>query len=129
MKESLTKKTKLKLTNKSKCNKLSDIQNSDDLDIMIKRLFDDSSTEYIIREMHNYTMALPKEYWGPGSYDKWIRVCWALKNTNEQLILTWLKFCSQIDDFDFANNDALYTWEEGEVNNNDGYTQVNHLLV
>ena len=122
LKESLTKKTKLKLTNKSKCNKLSDIQNSDDLDIMIKRLFDDSSTEYIIREMHNYTMALPKEYWGPGSYDKWIRVCWALKNTNEQLILTWLKFCSQIDDFDFANNDALYTWEEGEVNNNDGYT-------
>lgn len=122
LKEGLIKKTKLKVANKSKCNSLSDIQNSNDLDNMIEMLFNDANTDYTIKEIHNYTMALPKEYWGSGSYDKWIRVCWALKNTNEKLVLTWLKFCSQIDDFDFANNDVLYTWEEGELNDSDGYT-------
>ena len=122
LKEGLVKKAKLKVLNKSKCNNLSDIQNSDDLDNMITMMFNDANTDYTIKEIHNYTMALPKEYWGSGSYDKWIRVCWALKNTNEKLVLTWLKFCSQIEDFDYTNNDALYTWEEGEINDSNGYT-------
>lgn len=122
IKDSLSKKTKLKLVNKSKCNSLSDLQNSGDLDNMIQLLFDDANTDYDIKEIHNYTMALPKEYWGAGSYDKWIRVCWALKNKSEKLVLTWLKFCSQSDDFDFARNDALDTWDDGEMNGSDGFT-------
>jgi P4 family phage/plasmid primase-like protien len=122
IKDSLTKKTKLKVANKSKCNRLTDIQNSGDLDNMIVALFDDANTDYTIKEIHNYTIALPKEYWGAGSYDKWIRVCWALKNTNERLILTWLKFCSLSDDFDFMNNDAIDIWDDGEMNDVDGYT-------
>ena len=122
LKDGLTKKTKLKVSNKSKCNSLSDIQNSDDLDNMITAMFNDANTDYEIREIHNYTMALPEEYWGSGSYDKWIRVCWALKNTNEKLILTWLKFSSQSEDFDFAHNDALEIWEDGEMNDSEGYT-------
>ena len=122
LKEGLVKKTKLKVVHKSKCNNLSDVQNSEDLDNLIQMLFDDANTDYTIKEIHNYTMALPKEYWGPGSYDKWIRVCWALKNTNEKLVLTWLKFCSQSDDFDFSNNDALDMWEDGEINDRNGFT-------
>ena len=46
-------------------------------------------------EIHNCTMALPKEYWDSGSYDKWIRVCWALKNTNESCI-DMVEICSQM---------------------------------
>ena len=122
LKDGLTKKTKLKVSNKSKCNSFSDIQNSDDLDNMITALFNDANTDYEIREINNYTMALPEEYWGSGSYDKWIRVCWALKNTNEKLILTWLKFSSQSEDFDFAHNDAIEIWEDGETNDSEGYT-------
>tara|TARA_B100001094_G_scaffold23379_2_gene19813 strand:+ start:1380 stop:4226 length:2847 start_codon:yes stop_codon:yes gene_type:complete len=122
LKEALVKKTKLKVVNKSKCNNLGDVQNSEDLDNLIQMLFDDANTDYTIKEIHNYTMALPKEYWGPGSYDKWIRVCWALKNTNEKLVLTWLKFCSQSDDFDFSHNDALDMWEDGEINDRNGFT-------
>ena len=122
IKDGLTKKTKLKVSNKSKCNSLTEIQNSADLDNMISTLFDDANTDYNIKEIHNYTMALPSEYWGPGSYDKWMRVCWALKNTDEKLVLTWLKFCSQSEDFDFAHNDALDVWEDGEMSDSDGLT-------
>ena len=122
MKETFIKKSKLKVSNRSKCNKLSDIQNSDDLDNMITSLFNDLNTDYKIKEIYNYTMALPKEYWDSGSYDKWIRVCWALKNTHEKHILTWIKFCSQIDYFDFSNNDRLNLWDDSDMNDNHGYT-------
>ena len=114
-----TMSRKLKAS-KSKCNKLSDIRNSDDLDAMIQSLFDDANTNYNIKEIHNYTMALPEEYWGDGSYDKWIRVGWALKNTSEKHLLTWIKFCSQSKDFDFENNDAYEKWENGELNSEEG---------
>ena len=49
------------------------------LDAMLVELFEDPNTEYKLKEIHSYTMILSKEYWGPGSYDKWIRVGWALK--------------------------------------------------
>ena len=65
------------------------------LDAMMTELFEDPNTEYKLKEIHNYTMILSKEYWGPGSYDKWIRVGWALKNTHEDLYLTWMKMSCQ----------------------------------
>jgi hypothetical protein len=40
------------------------------------------ATDYLIKEAHAYTMILPSEYWGAGSYSKWMRVGWALKNTD-----------------------------------------------
>ena len=30
-------------------------------------------------------MILPQKYWGPGSYDKWIRVGWALANISKKI--------------------------------------------
>ena len=54
-------------------------------------------TEYIIKEAHAYTLILPIEYWGPGSYLKWMRVGWALKNTDPRLIITWIKFITFTD--------------------------------
>lgn len=120
IRDKLISKKKIKIS--SKCNKLSDVKNSEDLDAMIQSNFDDANTDYNIKEIHNYTMALPIEYWGAGSYDKWIRVGWALKNTSEKLILTWLKFCSQSDEFDFENNSAYDYWENGGLNGDEGLT-------
>ena len=80
------------MNSKNKCNQLQDIKNTNDLDFMLEELFNNSDTDYSLKEIHDYTMCLTKEYWDNGSYDKWIRVCWALKNTHEKLILTWLKF-------------------------------------
>uniref|UniRef100_A0AB39JFM9 DNA Primase n=1 Tax=Florenciella sp. virus SA2 TaxID=3240092 RepID=A0AB39JFM9_9VIRU len=119
----LTNKSNLKISSKSKCNQLQDIKNVEDLDSMIDNLFK-TANDYKIKELHDYTMALTEDYWGNGSYDKWIRVCWALKNTSEKMILTWLKFCSQIDNFDFENNNVLDYWENSDINNELTYKSI-----
>ena len=51
-------------------------------------------TEYKIKETQ-ICYGSTKEYYGPGSYNKWIRVGWALANTHPKMLLTWLKFSSQ----------------------------------
>lgn len=113
---------KIKRKNNNRNNSYDDIASQEELDDMIKDLFNDSTTDYVIKEIHNYTMILTKEFWGPGSYDKWIRVGWALKNTHEDLILTWYKMSSQAEGFDFTNNDVLEYWSNFDVLNKEGLT-------
>ena len=120
----LNNKSNLKTNSKNKCNQLQDIKNANDLDFMLEELFNNSDTDYSLKEIHDYTMSLTKEYWDNGSYDKWIRVCWALKNTDEKLILTWLKFCSKISNFDFENNDILDYWDNGDRNSDLTYRSI-----
>jgi phage/plasmid-associated DNA primase len=78
-------------------------------------------------------MSLPASYYGPGSYNKWIRVGMALHNTNADLFLTWLKFSCQENcrdtlkgangKFDWRNVSELYeTWEKFSHNNPDCLT-------
>ena len=72
------------------------IRSEAELDLALKSVFDDiSPIDYKLKETHDYTMVLPKEYYGPGSYNKWIRVGWALQNTSPKLFFTWLKFSAQ----------------------------------
>ena len=117
---SYKKNKSIKIKKKSTCNNLLEIKTVDDLDVMVEEMMDDNTIDYSIKEVHKYTMLLPKEYWGPGSYDKWIRVGWALKNTNPRLVLTWYKFCSQSEDFDFVCNDVLEHWETFDIYNKEG---------
>ena len=70
-------------------------------------------------------MSLPKEFWGPGSFTKWIRVGWALKNTSKKdtegyLLYIWYLFCAQSSDFDFQHNDVLEYWEQFDMLNDEG---------
>ena len=68
-------------------------------------------------------MILPKKYYQPGSYNNWIRVGWALKNTDERLFLTWIKFSSQSSEFNFGQINELHSmWEQFDYNNPDGLT-------
>jgi P4 family phage/plasmid primase-like protien len=100
------KKYKLKI----KSDKMSpyEINSKEKLDVEIEKMFDDlRPIDYELKETHNFVMILPKTYWGPGSYDKWIRVGWALKNTSERLLLTWIKLSSQSDEFDFNDVESL----------------------
>ncbi len=113
-------KKKFKIKQNNNCNSISDISCESDLDSMIDNLFQDTSIDYKIKEIHQYTLALPPEFWDSGSYDKWIRVCWALKNTSEHLMLTWIKFCSKSDEFDYVANNALDVWNDGDSYNNAG---------
>jgi P4 family phage/plasmid primase-like protien len=103
-----------------------DITSSEKLDQLITNQFIDFETnpmEYELKETHDFVMILPESYWGPGSYNKWIRVGWALKNTNEKLFLTWIKFCSQSKDFKWNDiDDCVEYWNSFESNNIDGLT-------
>ena len=126
------KKTKL-LISKFVRNGISnaiEIKNQKDLDDLVEHAlgnFDQDSNEntndYELKETHDFTMILPESYWGEGSYNKWIRVGWALKNTNQKLLPTWLKFSSQQKNFDWTTiSDLIQLWDGFDFDNQDGLT-------
>jgi P4 family phage/plasmid primase-like protien len=96
------------------------------LDSLLESFMEEiANSDYEIKETHQFTMILPKNYYGPGSYNKWIRVGWALKNTHEKLFLTWLKFSSQSETFNFSQSQVsqLYAlWKNFDVKNSDCLT-------
>jgi P4 family phage/plasmid primase-like protien len=111
-----------------------DITSEDMLDSMLEEMFEEvGSTNYRIKESHQYTMSLPPTYYGPGSFTKWIRVGWALANTSLKLFLSWLKFSSQDicrdtlkganGKFDWRNvKDLFEIWCSFKSNNEDSLT-------
>jgi P4 family phage/plasmid primase-like protien len=66
------------------------------------------TTQYNIKEAHEYAIILPEKYFQPGSHIHNIKLAFALKNTDFRLFLTWVKVRSKASDFDFSTVDALY---------------------
>jgi P4 family phage/plasmid primase-like protien len=91
-----------------------EINSSDMLESYVDKLLEECPLDQQhIKDAHNYTMTLDESYYGEGSYNKWIKVGMALKNTSEQLFVTWLKFSSQSSSFDWTNVMDLYdTWNK-----------------
>ena len=55
--------------------------------------------------------------------------CWALKNTSEKLFLTWIKFSSQSNTFNFNDIADFYNmWKYFEVRNSDKLTSRYYVL-
>ena len=52
-----------------------------------------------LKETHQFTMILSEKYYN--NYDEWLRVGFALHNTDPRLFLSWLYFSSQSDKFNF----------------------------
>ena len=118
-------KNQVKLLSNISSNKHShEISNQEELDEYIEDFMTNlSATDYQIKEAHAYTMILPIEFWGPNSYSKWIRVGWALKNTDNRLFITWLKFSSQSKDFDYSQvSDLFERWCNFDTYNKEGLT-------
>lgn len=117
---------KKKKANNTKQKTTDGIKTEDDLDCAVKEMlavFDEDTLQYEFKETHEYTMILPRRFWDEGSYEQWIRVGWALKNTNKTLLSTWLKFSSQQRNFDWSTIPNLITmWNKFEYNNPDGLT-------
>ena len=103
---------------------LSKINNQTMLDELVDKFIEEIAiAEYEIKETHQFTMVLPKSYYSEGSYNNWIRVGWALKNTHEKLFLTWMKFSSQSKTFDFSEIPNYYAmWKSFNFKNQDGLT-------
>ena len=76
--------------------------------LLIEGIRDDQNSKwgiqnYYLIEAYDYTMALPVSYYGPGSYERWIAVGWALRNTDYNLFPIWLAFSGQCKTFDWSN--------------------------
>lgn len=75
-------------------------------------------SSYNMEEILDYTMALPEEYWSlnKSTYTKWIRVGWALKNTNPILFPFWVKMSAQAAGFTFLSvPDMMQKWNRAET--------------
>jgi len=125
-------KLKLKLTSSSNSLNMDQISSEEELDEAIENMLDGvRPSEYFIKETHEFTMILPESYYQAGSYSKWVRVGWALKNTcstldyrDNRLFLTFLKFSSQSDEFSFADVSGLWDqWIQKFQSNPDGLTK------
>ena len=85
------------------------IKDVETLDAVIEEMMEEIEVnEYKIKETHKYTMSLPSQYYEEGSYNKWIRVGWALASTSPKLFITWFKFSSQAKNFDWSSVYDLY---------------------
>lgn len=102
-----------------------DIENASMLDQRLEEQFTDLGIcNYIVKETHQYTMSLPEAYYGRSSYNKWIRVGWALANTNSKMFLTWIKLSSQSPEFKWKESikDMYEMWLKFDMNNPEGLT-------
>jgi len=101
------------------------IKNRDELKDAVDEFLDSiQSYDYELREAHDYTMTLPESYYGNGSYLKWIRVGWALRNINDSLLIVWIAFSALAENFDFNTIPDLYErWQKFDLKNSDGLTK------
>ena len=107
---------------------ISSIRNQDELDMMVNNFIEimgDSTENYHLKTMYDYTMALPEQYYGQGSYDKWKRVGWVLKNTSIKLLIVWIAFSSQSSTFSFTNvPDLCDAWRKFSNRLDGGVTKL-----
>ena len=77
--------------------------------------------EHELREAYEYTMALPNTYYEDGSYTKWMRVGWALCNTDKRLFIVWVCLSAKQAKFDYKYiNDLWDKWKEFDCDNANG---------
>ena len=121
------RKTKLKLVDNINLDYFdySKINNMKTLDNLIEKMFDDlTPSEYELKEIHDFTLALSEKYYGQNSYSNWIRVGWALKNKNKKLFLTWLKMSTKSKEFNWYEVPKFYDmWKTFDENNPDGLSE------
>jgi P4 family phage/plasmid primase-like protien len=108
-------------------NTILQIKNHADLKRVIDQFLDyltSSASDYKLKEAYDYTMALPEQYYGEGSYLKWISVGWALRNTSDMLFIVWIAFSAKSKSFHFHDIRSLYEdrWLKFDLNNPDGLT-------
>lgn len=108
-------------------NNILQIKNHADLKRILDEFLDyltSSTLDYKLKEAYDYTMALPQQYYGDGSYLKWISVGWALRNTSDMLFIVWIAFSAKCTSFSFHDIRTLYEerWLKFDMNNPDGLT-------
>lgn len=106
------------------CDIAINIRSEDDLNSEFALFMQSIETEYDLVDIVKYVMSLPEQYYGSGSYEKWIKVGWALRNRDDRLLIVWLKFSSQYSGFDYSTQPMeLYEkWQKFDLMNPNGLT-------
>lgn len=107
------------------------IKSYSELEKLVEAFLDDisnnSTEKYELCEAHHYTMILPESYYGKNSYNKWIRVGWALRNISDKLFITWVAFSARSPNFKFGQSgdivDLWENWIKFDMNNPKGLTK------
>jgi P4 family phage/plasmid primase-like protien len=102
------------------------IRNHEELTVEVQKLLDSiDSHDYALREAYEYTMILPKSYYGPGSFTQWIRVGWTLRNISPRLFVVWIAFSAKYDGFCFSQiqSDLWERWQGFDTNHPHGLTK------
>jgi P4 family phage/plasmid primase-like protien len=96
------------------------ISNREQLDACMNEFLEqmDMKRDSEPREIYEYVMTLPVQYYGENSYAKWIRVGWCLKRLNPLYFIIWAFFSAQSATFDFGQIPELYSiWERANSTN------------
>lgn len=102
------------------------IKSKQELDKYVNMFLDSIQvSDYHLRETHDYTMILPETYYGSGSYDKWIRVGWVLRNTDNRLLITWVAFSAKAGNFHYASDipDLCERWRNFDLRKHNGLSR------
>ena len=112
------------------------MRNRDELNTLHGVFLDSiQSNEYELRESYEFTMCLPPSYYANGTYDKWIRVGWALCNdsslvnrtkfiTPYRYFIIWVLFSAQNATFSVTSISDMYEkWQRFDVKNRHGLTK------
>lgn len=107
-------------------NNIARIRSKEELDKYVANFLDSIQiSDYNLRETHEYAMILPATYYGSGSYDKWIRVGWVLRNTDVRLLITWVAFSAQSPTFHYASDipDLCERWRNFDLRKHNGLSR------
>jgi len=106
---------------------IANIKNKDELDMMVQVLLEswlNSQLDYDLKDSHDYVMILPSSYYESGSYLKWMKVGWCLKNISNRLLIVWIAFSAKSSTFDFGCIPELCDkWRSFDRRPNDGITK------
>lgn len=101
------------------------VKNKNELDQVVESTIEQlNARDYEFVETHKYVMTLPESYYGQGSYDKWMRVGWALANTCNLLFVSWIALSAQSASFSYSDINDLYDkWQRFDNKNGLGLTR------
>ena len=106
---------------------IANIKTQDELDMMVQVFLESSLSsqlDYDLKDSYDYVMILPPSYYESGSYLKWMKVGWCLKNISNRLLIVWIAFSAKSSTFDFGSIPELFDkWRGFDRRPNDGITK------
>ena len=100
---------------------LRQIRTKEELELCLNNFLENlSHSEYELKETYNFTMILPESYYGEGSYNKWVKVGFALKNISHRLLVVFLVFSAKHPHFQYSTqiSEICDKWEKFDMKQN-----------